>query len=616
MSAPEQIITTLIDLYLHTLAVGKPDLLNYKQDGRWQQISSQQLERDVRNAALGLYSLGVRASDRVALLAENSPKWTIADLATLNCGAADVPIYATQSPEQIAYILTDASVEVLFISNQKLYQRVHGAIDAAQGLHTIVAFEPLAGDDSRIIAFEELLARGQRMESAEPNLYQTLRSTVTAECLATLIYTSGTTGEPKGVMLTHGNIVSNVLSSSGVLPLGPESIVLSFLPLSHIFERSSFYLYLYSRASIFYSEGVDYIARNLAEVRPHIMTSVPRLFEKILARSVERGEARGRISGSIARWAIGVADAWGELASNGQTIPAWLELRHTLATKLFLSKWREALGGRISYFISGGAPLSAQVARIFYGAGLPILQGYGLTESSPVITANRPNENRLGSVGKALPGVLVKIAEDGEILASGPNVMKGYFQKPLETEAALKRDADGRVWLHTGDIGYLDADGFLFITDRKKDLLKTSGGKYIAPQPIENAIKQSRFVNQVVVIGDERKFPAALIVPSIPALESYAALKGIAYSNKEELLRDARTVDLIERQVAKYTSHLSQFEKVKAIALIPEELTIERGELTPTLKVRRRVVVEKFKDVIDRMYAVKEEAYAATERTG
>ncbi len=611
MQPPDHQIGTLVDLHRHAVAVEKPDLLNYKLDGRWRPISNADLDRDIRGTALGLHHLGVRAGDHVGLLAENSPQWTIADLGTLNCGAADVPIYATQSPTQVAYLLNDAGVEVLFISDHAQYERVIDALRVAPALRSIIVFQHWETDDRRVLSLDQLFAYGRAVDAAEPQLYETIRSAVTPETLATLIYTSGTTGQPKGVMLTHGNIISNVLGSNAILPLDTDSVVLSFLPLSHIFERSGLYLYLYNRAAIHYAEGVDVIARNLQEVRPHFLAGVPRLFEKMYDRAIERAEGRGRLAGSIAHWAVRVAKDWAKRASSGLKIPVWLEIEHSIATRLFLSKWRAAMGGRIRYFISGGAPLSTELAETFYGAGMPILQGYGLTESSPVITANSAIQNRLGSVGRTIPGVTVRIADDGEILCAGPNVMKGYFNKPTESEAALKSDAEGVVWLQTGDIGHLDSDGFLFITDRKKDLLKTSGGKYIAPQPIENAIKQSRFVSQAVVIGDQQKFPAVLIVPNMEALSSYATLKGIRYGDSADLLRDPRIVDLFERQVAKYTSHLAQFEKIKAVGLIPNELTVESGELTPTLKVRRRIVVEKYKDLIAALYKSKEEEYSS-----
>jgi long-chain acyl-CoA synthetase len=599
-------IETLVDLHRCAVATGKADLLNYKRDGAWHPIPAAEVDAEVRAAAMGLYALGVRAGDRIALLSENRPAWTIADLATLNCGAADVPIYATQAPKQVGYILNDAGVEVMFISHRAQYDRVREALDSAAQLRTIIAFDFWESDDQRLMSLDELRARGREADAAEPKLYDTLRGAVTAETLATLIYTSGTTGEPKGVCLTHGNIVSNVVASSAALTLDTSSVVLSFLPLSHIYERSGFYLYLYRGATIFYSEGIDQVAENMREVRPHYLMSVPRLFEKIYAKALERAEASGKISAAVAHWAFEVAEKWAEAKSRGKEVGPWLAAKHALAMKLVFSKWRAAMGGRIQYLVSGGAPLSTELARIFYGAGMPILQGYGLTESAPVITANTPQANRLGSAGRPLQGVSVRIAPDGEVLASGPNIMRGYFHKPAETAAALIKDDAGRVWLQTGDIGHLDADGFLYITDRKKDLLKTSGGKYIAPQPIEHAIKQSRFVNQAVVIGDERKFPAALIVPKMDAVRSYAELKGIKYKNEAELTRHPQIIDLFERQTARYTADLAQFEKIKAVALLDQDLTIEGGELTPTLKVRRRVVTDKYKDLIDQMYAAKE----------
>jgi long-chain acyl-CoA synthetase len=611
-------IRTLLDTFQSAKASRKDALLNYKRDGEWHSISVEELERKVRETTLGLYALGVRAGDRVGLLSENRPEWTIADLATLSSGAADVPIYPTQAPRQVAFILENAGIEVLFISDQSQYDRMRAELARASRLRVIIAFDEWAdhggpGDsDARLMTLEEVAERGRSLEAAEPQLYDTLRSSVTPDTLATIIYTSGTTGEPKGVMLRHDNIVSNVISAIEILPVDSSSVVLSFLPLSHIFERATFYLYLQCQATIYYCENFGAVAEYLRDVKPHYLTSVPRLFEKIYSKAMETAEDHSAIKAAIARWSVDVARQWAELESRGREISPWLAISHSLASRLVFAKWRAAVGGRIRYFVSGGAPLSADLARVFYGAGLPILQGYGLTESSPVITANSPEHNRLGSAGRPIPGVEVRIAKDGEILCSGPNVMQGYYNKPVETAEALEGDAEGRVWLHTGDIGHFDEDGFLYITDRKKDLLKTSGGKYIAPQPIENAIKQSRFVNQVVVIGDERKFPAALIVPRMDQLISYAKLKGISYSQPTELLENPRIIDLFERQVERYTQELAQYEKIKAVALIANEMTVESGELTPTLKVRRRVVTEKYKELIERLYTGKSPDYVRT----
>lgn len=601
--APAPAIATLLDLFRHTTAAEKGDLLNYKFGGAWRPLAARALASQVRAVARGLYALGVRAGDHVGLLSENRVEWTIADLGVLNCGAADVPIYATQSPKQVAYILQDAGVEVLFISNQAQYDRVREALQECPKLRVIISFDPVVAPLGKVMSLADLEGWGSAAHEAEPQLYATLQRSVTPASLATLIYTSGTTGDPKGVMLTHGNLVANVLSTTQVMSVAADDPVLTFLPFSHIFERAVMYYYLYARATIYYAQSVETVAADLAEVRPYFMTSVPRLFEKIYARALERAAAKGELLLQIARWAVAIAEKWAETVCNGRPVERSLEIKHRLADRLVFSKWRRAMGGRIKYFVSGGAPLAPDLARIFYGAGLPILQGYGLTESSPGITSNTTAAHRLGSVGRALPGVTVKIAPDGEILCSGPNVMQGYYGREEDTAAALARDASGRVWLHTGDIGHLDDEGYLFITDRKKDLLKTSGGKYIAPQPIESAIKRSRFVNQVIVIGDERKFPAALIVPQMDAVKAYAAQRNLAVSDERALLEHPQIIKLFAREVADHTSDLSQYERVKAVLLLDRELTIEGGELTPTLKVKRRVVTERHKVAIDQLYA-------------
>jgi long-chain acyl-CoA synthetase len=606
-------VTTLVELFRFAVSRDRNDPLNYKRYGAWRAISARELESQVRAVALGLYALGVRAGDRVGLLSENRVEWTIADLGALNCAAADIPIYATQSPKQVAYILNDAGVEVLFISNQAQYDRVRDALNNCPKLRVIVSFDPVAAPRGMVMSFEDFLNWGRAADRAEPELYRTLQSSVTPDSLATLIYTSGTTGAPKGVMLTHANLVSNALTNCRLSEVKEGEVGLSFLPFSHIFERNTIYMYLYAGVSIFYAESVETVARDLVEARPHFMTSVPRLFEKVYARAMEKAEEGGKMKAAIARWAVEVAKQWAREVSEGRQPGALLAAKRKIADSLVFSKWRAAMGGRIRALVSGGAPLSPELAEVFYGAGLPIYQGYGLTESSPTITCNIPSANRLGSVGKPIPGVSVRIAEDGEILAAGPNVMRGYYNRAEETAEALETDAEGRVWLHTGDIGYLDEDNYLFITDRKKDLIKTSGGKYIAPQPIENAIKRSRYVNQAVVIGDQRKFPSALIAPQEDALRAYAEQQGIACADESELIKHPKIVSLIENEVDKYTNDLSQYEKIKAVLLLDRELTVESGELTPTLKIKRRVVVERNKERIDQLYAEKEAAYAASQ---
>ncbi len=604
-----QPIRTLVDLFRHAVAGEKSDLLNYKRDGVWRSVSTRELEATVRTVAMGLYALGVRAGDHVGLLSENRIEWTYADLGVLNCNASDVPIYATQAPKQVAYILNDAGAEVLFISDQAQYNRVLEALNTCPKLRVIISFDPVTAPSGKVMSFEDFLNWGRAADEAEPQLYETLRGSVHPETLATLIYTSGTTGEPKGVMLTHGNLASNALTNSQVAQLKKDEVALSFLPFSHIFERTTIYMYLYAGVTTYYAQSVETVAQDLAESRPNFMTSVPRLFEKIYGRAIEKAEAGGPVKAKIAHWAIEVAKAWAMVDSEGRKSGLILNLKRGIADKLVLSKWRAAMGGRIRALVSGGAPLSPELGYIFYGCGLPIYQGYGLTESSPTITTNHETANRIGSVGKPIPGVTVRIAEDGEILCSGPNVMQGYYNRQEDTRETLDPDAEGRIWLHTGDVGYLDQDGFLFITDRKKDLIKTSGGKFIAPQPIENMIKRSRYVNQVVVIGDQRKFPAAVIVPRMEALQTYAAQNGIAYRDLAELLKHDRVIELIEREVDRFTGDLSHFEKIKAVLLLEREMTVENGELTPTLKVKRRIITQRNKQLIDRLYQEKEAHY-------
>ncbi|HET9529948.1 MAG TPA: long-chain fatty acid--CoA ligase, partial [Blastocatellia bacterium] len=440
---------------------------------------------------------------------------------------------------------------------------------------------------------------GRALYGKAPGQYEKLWRAVEAEDLATLLYTSGTTGQPKGVMLTHKNLTANAMNSLHSLKLeGKRDVALTYLPFTHIFERSVWYLYLYYGAVICYAESIDAVAANLAEVRPTVMTSVPRMFEKIYARIIERGMSAGFPRRQIFAWSLGVARRWAERKDRGERIGPWLALQHRIADALVFKKWREAVGGNIRAFISGGAPLAPEIAYIFYGAGLLILQGYGLTETSPSISCNTETRNRIGTVGTLLENVSVKIAEDGEILVKGDTVMKGYYNRPEENEQSFT--ADG--WFKTGDVGFLDDDGFLVITDRKKELIKTSGGKYIAPQQIETLVKASRFVSQVVIVGNGRKFASALIYPNIDLLRSYAGLKGIKYSTDAELLSNPRILDLIERQVAKATEGLARYERVKKIVLLDRDLTIEAGELTPTLKPRRSVIEKRYRDLIDRLY--------------
>jgi len=447
------------------------------------------------------------------------------------------------------------------------------------------------------------------LHSAQPQLLDELMRAVQPDDLATIIYTSGTTGEPKGVMLAHSNCVSNLLDCSRQLGFSDEDVVLSVLPLSHVFERGAMYMYLHHGMKVYYAESLDKIGDNMREVCPTVMVCVPRLFEKIYARIKERAAAGGQLKAAMLSWAVEVGKEWArrQVARTPVSLP--LKLRHKLASRIVFTKWHEAMGGRMRLFLSGGAAMPEEIGYIFLGAGVPVVQGYGLTETSPVIAAGSLEENRVGTVGQPIRNVEVRLAADGEIETRGPNVMRGYFNKPEATRQVFT--ADG--WFKTGDIGQFDADGFLRITDRKKELFKTSGGKYIAPQPVEQRIKSSRFVNQVVLVGNGRKFPAALIVPNWEQLRAYARLKNIAARTDAELCRHPRVLDLMQRQVDEHCAELSQYERVKRVALIEHELTIEGGELTPTLKIKRRIIDEKYQDVIERLYAKAESGERETQ---
>jgi long-chain acyl-CoA synthetase len=592
--------TTLTEVFEYVARVHtRPDTLNYKHEGRWISISSADLLQRARWIAAGLYSLGIRRGERVAILSESRPEWTLTDAGCIFLGAIDVPIYPTLTPAQVQYILKDSGARVLLLANETKLREIESMLSSCPAVEHLIVFEKDFVANSAAISLGQLEARGQAFARQQRELLRDLDLQAKPDDLATIIYTSGTTGEPKGVMLTHGNLVSNLVDSSGHFSFGVDDTALSVLPLSHIFEREAMYMYLYRGMAVYFAESLDTIGPNLREVHPTILVGVPRIFEKIYARIRQRAVEKGRASVMVLNWAVSVAKNYAQHLLEKKRVPLGLGLQHKLATSLMFSKWKLALGGRIRLLVSGGAALPEELALIYIGAGIPIVQGYGLTETSPVITASTSEENRVGTVGTPIRNVQVRIASDGEIETRGPNVMRGYYNKPEETRAVFT--ADG--WFKTGDIGTIDTDGFLRITDRKKELLKTSGGKYIAPQPIEQLIKGSPFVNQVVLIGNGRRFPAALIVPDWERVESYAQLKGIETRDHAQLCKHPRIIDLFERQVAGLTSELAQFEKVKKLGLLEKELTIEGGELTPTLKVKRRVVDEKYRHVIDALYA-------------
>jgi len=597
-AAPDE-PATLVDVFTEVARKHKrPDTLNYKSDGRWTPISSDEMLVRATNIAAGLHAIGVKAGDRLALLSESRVEWTLTDAGSIFAGTIDVPIYPTLTPSQVRYILNDSGSSVLFLENREKFDELKEALGECPEVKHVIFFDSEGVTAADGLTLAQLEEKGRELEQREPGRIARLSAQIQPDDLATIIYTSGTTGEPKGVMLTHSNLVSNLIDSSGHLNFGEHDLALSVLPLSHVFERQAMYMYLHQGMSVYFAESLQTIGPNLREVRPTVLVGVPRIFEKIYARIRERAAEAGKLSAALLAWSVSVAREYAEHLIAHKPIPAFLRFKHWIASKLVFSKWKAAFGGRMRILVSGGAALPEDLSYIYIGAGIPIVQGYGLTETSPVITTSRIENNRVGTVGTAIPNVDIRIAEDGEIEVRGPNVMRGYYNKPEATQAVFTSDG----WFKTGDIGTLDEDGFLRITDRKKELFKTSGGKYISPQPIEQAIKGSRFVNQVVLIGAERKFPAALIVPVWEQLESYCKLKGIEVKSRSELCHHPRIIDLFERQIAGFTPNLAKYERIKKVALLENEFTIEGGELTPTLKVKRRVIDEKYRDVIEKLY--------------
>jgi len=591
---------TLCDLFYRSVETyRKPEHLKYKQGGAWRSVGSEEFRRAVEELSLGLRALGLERGDRVALLSENRPEWAYADMATLTAGAIDVPIYPTLTSSQVLYILKDSEAKIAVVSTPAQAAKVMETKSQAPSLRLVIGMEHGASFPPGVTTLDEVRAKGRAELAVRPAAVRERAAEVRPGDLATIIYTSGTTGDPKGVMLTHSNIVFNVKASTAAFAgLDQRDVALSFLPLCHIFERMAEYLMLHHGVTIAYAEGVDQVVSNLAEVRPTLMCSVPRFYEKVHVRVREKVARDPAYRQRLFAWALKVGgERFRHRVEKTSPGPA-LRIKHAVADRLVFKKIRARVGGRIRVFVSGGAPLAREVAEFFGAAGLLILEGYGLSETSPVIAVNLPDAMRPGTVGRPIPGVEVKIAPDGEILTRGPHVMKGYFRKPEATAAAI--DPEG--WFHTGDIGHLDADGFLVITDRKKDLIVTSGGKKVAPQPIENRLKTNPFFGEIVIVGNRRNFPAALVVPNFETLEGWARQKGVPFASREELIQRPEVVALYEQLIQEMTPDLAQFEKIKKIALLPREFTLEAGELTPTLKVRRRVVEEKYKDVIDRLY--------------
>jgi long-chain acyl-CoA synthetase len=577
----------------------KPAAMRYKADGEWRDITHQDLARRVKQAALGLRGLGIQSGERVAILSQNRPEWAIVDYACQSIGCADVPVYPTLPAAQAAYILVDSDAKAVFVENREQYDKVIAIRDEIPDVKSIIVFDAADGMDAPgVLSFQEFLQRGGAEEPNYPN-YREEALAFPPDTLATLIYTSGTTGPPKGVMLTHDNFCSNIVAGLKVVQVFPEDRCLSAAPLSHSFERTvGHYLMLHCGATIHYAESIEQIPANLLETKPTIMIFVPRLYEKLYARVLENATTSGALKRRIFFWARNNAERWADRVLAKEPVPAGLGFKKKIADRLVFSKLRARTGGAIRFFVSGAAPLNPEIAKFFFAAGLPILEGYGLTESSPMISANPLEGVRLGTVGPPIPGVEVTIAPDGEILARGPNIMQGYHKKPEATAEAL--DADG--WLHTGDIGELDEQGYIRITDRKKDLIVTAGGKKVAPQPIENMIKTSRFVANVVMVGDKRKFPALLVVPDLDAVRKWATERNLPVAD-DTILENADVKAKLEREVMGTLRDLASFEMPKKIAYLPADFSIESGELTPTLKVKRSVVEAHCKDVIEQLYA-------------
>jgi long-chain acyl-CoA synthetase len=576
----------------------KEDALNYRADGKWHNIPAAAFVERVKHVALGLSGLGVRPGDRIALLSENRPEWSVADLAILSLGAINVPIYTTQALDQVEYILSDSGAKAMFISTRRLYKHVQPVLEKRSLEYLIFFDSEVAEDIEHGIDLDTLEQRGKELAQQRPGAFEAYLQSVRPEDLATIIYTSGTTGEPKGVMLTHNNFMSNVISIGKGLPIGPTDVALSVLPLSHIFERDGFYVFCYCGVSVYYSASMEQVGENLREVAPTVMTAVPRLFEKVYHRIIKKGMAEKGYKKSIFMRSLAVGQRYGELKDKRKWVSPPLGIKQKLASKLVFSKWREGVGGRLRYFVSGGAPLSPTLSYSYLAAGIPILQGYGATETC-IVSANRPGNNHVGSVGIPFEGIEIKIADDGEILVRGPNVMRGYYGQPEATAAVLK---DG--WFYTGDVGHLEKNGHLYITDRKKDLFKLSNGKYIAPQLIESLLKESEFVSQVVVLGTGRKQPVALIVPEWESLKQALAEAGEEVSkDREALSKDPAAIKMVQKDIARLTAELADYERIRRVALLPNEFTIDGGELTPTLKVKRKVIDERYGDLIEELYS-------------
>lgn len=568
----------------------KSDALSGKENGAWKSYSTTDFIHTMNDVSYGLLELGLKREDKVALICNNRPEWNFIDFGMLQVGVVNVPVYLTLSESEFKFILNDAGVKYVFVSDGNLYQKIQNIRKDIPTLIEIYTVNKVNGAKH----WSEITALGAAHRD-EKKLQQ-IKNEIKPTDLATILYTSGTTGNPKGVMLSHNNIVSNVLATQHLLPFDYRGRTLSFLPLCHSYERMLTYLYMYSGVSIFYAESMDKLMEHFKEIKPDGFSTVPRLLEKVYDRIVEKGKELTGIKKGLFFWALNLGLRYELNGANGW----WYELQLKIANKLIFSKWREALGGNVGVIVSGGASLQPRLARVFWAANIRVLEGYGLTETSPVIAVNNfePDSVMFGTVGPVISKVTVKIADDGEILCKGPNVMLGYFKRPDLTAEVIDKDG----WFHTGDIGILVRNGMLQITDRKKEMFKTSGGKYIAPQAIENKFKESLFIEQVMVIGENKKFPAALIIPSFSHLKKWCETKGVSYTTDEEMIRNPEIIERVRKEVTEFNKDFGQTERIKKFELLSKEWTVDSGELTPTLKLKRKIIMERCKGLVEKIY--------------
>ncbi len=576
----------------------KPVLM-HKVKGKYVGISYDELYEKTEALALGLLKLGVKKETKISIISENRPEWVYADMAILGLGAIDVPLYPISTADNIQYMLKDSGSMGIVVSNKFHLNKVQKIRNKCPELKFIIVMNDIDLEGmENVYTMNQVMEMGRVLKTEEPDIFKNSLKLAREDELCTIIYTSGTTGEPKGVMLTHRNIMSNVIASHKAFNMDKEDIFLSFLPLCHIFERmAGYYTALACGATIAYAESIEKISTNLMEVKPTVMTAVPRLFERMYSKIIKNIEKEPESKRKIFNWALEVGRNYQDYKRNAATVPISLTIKQKLADKLVFSKIREKTGGRLKFFVSGGAALPRSLGEFFNSVGIKILEGYGLTETSPVIAVNRENDFKFGTVGKPIEGVEVKIAKDGEILVHGPNVMKGYYNKKKETEEVF---TDG--WFHTGDLGVFDAEGFLIITDRKKHLFKTSTGKYIAPTPIENLFLASKYIDQFVIIGDRRMFVTALVVPDFEALKEYADAHRIQYKDEKDLIQKKQIYDFLEEEFSKFQKKLANYERVRKFTLLDHPFSIESGEMTPSLKIKRNVIEQRYKDLIEDMY--------------